>query len=278
MHLVQSISMSFTAFMLSARISLSLTCRPTLREAFLANQSWIARDANVQKAKGFSSALGLFPSQQSRHDVTSTRLRWIDLYSPNVKRHKTTSHIKMSTQDQSPDLYQPTFEKGDKVQVEVISFGPLGASVDVIAHNSHDPSDCIATDEPALGRGLILQREINYFREKRGGVDIVKYETLPAYVERVREEQFDENGGIEVRLDISLRPIGGLAKALELGDQIMEKLKEENGVLNIGDKSSPEEINQYFPGGSKKAFKKAVSNLYKQGLVKPGPDSISLMK
>ena len=81
-----------------------------------------------------------------------------------------------------------------------------------------------------------------------------------------------------MRLDISLRPIGGLAKALELGDQILQKLKEENGILNIGDKSSPEEINHYFPGASKNAFKKAVSNLYKQGFVKPGPESISLMK
>lgn len=269
--------------MLSARLSISrtsrLTSRSTLREAFVANhQSWMARDTNLKGLKGFTTALSSFHSQRFRHNVASTRLRLMDRYSSSVKRHKRITQTKMSTQDESPGIYQPTFEKGDKVQVEVISFGPLGASVDVIAHNSHDPSDCIATDEPALGRGLILQREIKYFREKRGGVDIVRYETLPAYVERVREEQFEENGGVEVRLDISLRPIGGLAKALELGDQILQKLKEENGILNIGDKSSPEEINHYFPGASKNAFKKAVSNLYKQGFVKPGPESISLMK
>jgi hypothetical protein len=176
------------------------------------------------------------------------------------------------------DLYQPVFEKGDKVQVEVVSFGKLGASVDVIAHNSHDPKDCVPADEPALGRGLILQSEIAYYRQKRGGVDVVQYETLPAYVEKVREQEFEDGRGVEVRLDISLRPIGGMAKALELGEQIMAMLEKQGGMVNVGDKSSPEEINAYFPGASKKAFKRAVSSLFKQGLVTPEEQSIKLIK
>ena len=36
---------------------------------------------------------------------------------------------------------------------EVIYFGPLGASVDIIAHNSHDTSDYIPSEEPVLGSG-----------------------------------------------------------------------------------------------------------------------------
>ena len=159
---------------------------------------------------------------------------------------------------------------------EVIYFGPLGASVDVVAHNSHDPSDCIPPDEPALGRGMILQREINYFRQGRVGVDVVKYEVLPAYFENTREVMNDE-GEMEVRLDISLRPPGGKAKAEDLGEQILQKLKDLDGLLDVGDKSSPEEINKAFPGASKSAFKKAVSNLYRRGLVSPGPKSTSLM-
>jgi len=161
--------------------------------------------------------------------------------------------------------------------VEVIYFGPLGASVDVVAHNSHTPSNCIPQDEPALGRGMILQREINYFRRGRGDVDVVKYEILPAYVENIREEAFNDDGEVEERLDISLRPPGGKAKAQSLGEQIMERLKESDGVLDVGDKSSPEEINEVFPGSSKSQFKKAVSSLYRKGLVNPGPNSISLM-
>lgn len=196
--------------------------------SFVSHQSRIARSADV-------SALHLLPRLNSKaRSLTSSK------------------PINSSSND---ELYQPTFEKGDLVQVEVVSFGRLGASVDVIAHNSHDPKDCIPTDEPALGRGLILQREIAYYRQKRGGVDIVQYESLPAYVENVREQEFEDGRGVEVRLDISLRPIGGKAKSLELGEEIMQKLKEEGGVLNIGDKSDPEDINLYFPGTSKKSFK-----------------------
>ena len=176
--------------------------------------------------------------------------------------------LRATSSDNNGELYQPKFRRGDLIQVEVINFGPLGASVDVIAHRSHDPADCISPDEPALGRGMILQREINYFRRGRGGVDIVKFETLPAYVENVRE----------MRLDVSLRRPGGKAKAKDLGEQILQKLKEsEDGVLNVGDKSTPEEINAIFPGASKSAFKKGVAALYKRGLVTPGPNSVSLM-
>ena len=181
-----------------------------------------------------------------------------------------------SSPENNGELYQPKFRRGDKIQVEVISFGPIGASVDVIAHQTHDPSDCIPPDEPALGRGMVLQREINYFRRGRGGVDIVKYETLPAYVEKVRELEFDD--GVEIRLDVSLRPPGGKAKANDLGEQILQKLQDSaDGVLEVGDKSTPEQINEIFPGASKSAFKKGISALYKRGLVKPGPKSVTLM-
>lgn len=176
---------------------------------------------------------------------------------------------------------QPIFRRQDLVMVEVIYFGPLGASVDVVAHNTHNISDCISQNEPALGRGMILQREIDYYRRGREGIDVVKYEILPAYVENVREVVVTaENGGgetsVEERLDISLRPPGGKAKALDLGEQIIEKLLVDK-VINVGDKSSPEEINHVFPGASKSAFKKAVSGLYRRKLVNPGDYSISLM-
>eukprot|EP00339_Tiarina_fusa_P029511 CAMPEP_0117042194 /NCGR_PEP_ID=MMETSP0472-20121206/29402_1 /TAXON_ID=693140 ORGANISM="Tiarina fusus, Strain LIS" /NCGR_SAMPLE_ID=MMETSP0472 /ASSEMBLY_ACC=CAM_ASM_000603 /LENGTH=206 /DNA_ID=CAMNT_0004753375 /DNA_START=134 /DNA_END=754 /DNA_ORIENTATION=+ len=163
------------------------------------------------------------------------------------------------------------FTPGDKVQVEMVSFGPLGASVDVIGL-SHD------ADEPLLppsqephGRGLVLQKEIAYFRQARGGVDVVLGEVLPGYVQSVRED-------ID-KIDVSFRAFGGKAKAEGVGKLILEQLElaEHAGVLPIGDKSSPTDINQYFPGVSKTAFKKAVGALYRQGLIKPGPKSITLV-
>lgn len=216
------------------------------------------------------------PFQQGKHFSASTTS--LNLLSRGISadahaKHKNTVQ---SAKDGDAEYLQPEFKRGDQIMVEVIFFGPLGASCDVVGH-SHNQEDCISQTEPALGRGMILQSEINFFRRSRGNIDVVKYEILPAYVENVREEVFDRDGGDpEERLDISLRPPGGKAKAQELGEQILEKLKDSGGAIDVGDKSSPSEINEVFPGASKGAFKKAVSGLYRQGLVTPGPDSVSL--
>ena len=86
------------------------------------------------------------------------------------------------------------------------------------------------------------------------------------------------DGSGSVKIDVSLRPPGGNAKAKDLAQDILQKLVDGVGVLDVGDKSTPEEINEIFPGSSKSAFKKAISALYKQGKVKPGPFSVSLME
>lgn len=160
-----------------------------------------------------------------------------------------------------------SFSPGDKIQVEIISFGPLGASVDVVAA-SHDEKDLIAPDAPVLGSGLVLQREIRYFRESRGNIDVVRGEILPAFVERVRETG---------KIDVTLRAYGGVAKADQLSQQIMETLKDSK-ILPIGDKSDPREIEKYFPGVSKTSFKRALSALYKQQRILVDKYSISLVE
>jgi len=172
-------------------------------------------------------------------------------------------------EEDSAAIPTPSFKPGDRIQVEVISFGPLGASVEVIGEG-HDPDSLVPESDPPLGLGLILQKEIQYFRQGRDGVDVVRGEVLPAYVERVRDDG---------RIDVGLRSYGGKAKAQEAGSAILERLGwADGGTLPVGDKSSPEEIQDEFPGISKGSFKKAVSSLYKQGLVKPGPHSITLIR
>uniref|UniRef100_A0A7S2WIB0 Conserved virulence factor B-like winged helix domain-containing protein n=1 Tax=Eucampia antarctica TaxID=49252 RepID=A0A7S2WIB0_9STRA len=171
--------------------------------------------------------------------------------------------------DDNGDEKYTDFSRGDKIQVEVTRFGVLGASVEVIAHKSHEEDDVIPESEPPLGVGLILQREIHYFRSARDGVDVIAGEILPAYVEKVRDDG---------KLDISFRIPGGKGKAEDLATVIMETLKSaEDGVVSVGDKSTPEAINRMFPGSSKASFKRAVAFLYKKKLVKPGPDSTTLM-
>lgn len=164
------------------------------------------------------------------------------------------------------------FAQGDEIQVEIVNFGPLGASVEVIGLGHGDDAPLLPADSPeAYGYGLILQKEISYFRNARNNVDVVRGEILPAYVQNVRPE--------DGKLDISLRSYGGKAKSTDAGTQIVERLEEtEGGRLEIGEKSTPQEINDEFPGVSKSVFKKALGGLYKKGLVQPGKHSIELMK
>jgi CvfB-like winged helix domain len=158
------------------------------------------------------------------------------------------------------------FRPGTLILVEVLSFGPLGGSVHVVGL-SHNPDDVIPENEPPLATGLILQKEIHYFRQSRGNVDVVRGEVLPAYVEKVRDDG---------KLDIALRPFGGRAKTEEASVQIMNRLKDV-GEMPIGDKSPPEDIAREFPGMSKGAFKKALAALYKINKVQPGPYTIQLI-
>jgi len=162
----------------------------------------------------------------------------------------------------------PRLRRGNPIQVEVTRFGPLGASVEVIA-KSHDENDLIPPDEPPLAYGLVLQQEIGYFRAARGGLDVVVGEILPAYVNWVRDDG---------KVDITLRKPGGKGKAEDLSKTILEKIKKSpGGEVQVGDKSSPQDINRVFPGASKAQFKRAVALLYKKGLVRPGATSTTLM-
>jgi hypothetical protein len=180
---------------------------------------------------------------------------------------------KASRGDNDVQAYENTsaFSRGDKILVEILQFGTLGASVDVVGKGSHNAEmDMIGPSEDVLGCGLILQSEIGYFRAGRNGLDVVIGEVLPAYVENVRED---------LKLDVSLRPPGSAAKTEELSEKVLRLLQESSdGTLPVGDKSTPQEINRVFPGASKGAFKKAVSALFKQRKVTPGPDSVTLIE
>mmetsp|Transcript_9964 Transcript_9964/g.12562 ORF Transcript_9964/g.12562 Transcript_9964/m.12562 type:complete len:276 (-) Transcript_9964:32-859(-) len=186
-------------------------------------------------------------------------------------KYRLASARAVQSQSQSYQFANPSFgfRKGDMIQVEVVKFGPLGATVEIIAHKSHEEKDLIPEDEEPLGYGLILQSEIAYFRSSRRGVDVVRGEILPAYVDWVREDG---------KVNITLRKPGGKGKAEDLGKIVMEKLQESsNNEIPIGDKSTPKEINEVLPGASKASFKRAVAALYKKKLVQPGQFTTKLM-
>jgi predicted RNA-binding protein (virulence factor B family) len=61
-----------------------------------------------------------------------------------------------------------------------------------------------------------------------------------------------------------------------LNDAILAKLKDNNGVLALSDKSPPELIYATF-GVSKKAFKQAIGTLYKNKLISLDKSELKLL-
>jgi len=232
-------------------------------------------------ASSSNSVHGFFPSSSIRSKYTSANLTEKRSMFENApfssfvtKKEETTIVQQKKTKRfmslmSEMDWTNFDFKRGDPIQVEVLSFGPMGASADIVGLG-HNPDSLIPESDPALGGGIIFQREIGYFREARQNVDVVVGEVLPAYVETVRDDG---------RIDISLRQPGGKAKAESVSKLILEKLKaSKDGILQLGDKSTPQAIATEFPGVSKGSFKKAISALYRQGLVQPDRDSLTLMK
>lgn len=107
--------------------------------------------------------------------------------------------------------------------------------------------------------GLLYRNEV--FEDVEEGM------RTEGYVKKIREDE---------KIDVSLRPQGFKNVIDSDTSKILEKL-EEKGFLLLTDKSSPESI-KFHLQMSKKAFKKAVGNLYKQQLILLKKDRIEKVK
>ncbi|MDG9758144.1 CvfB family protein [Pseudomonas sediminis] len=91
----------------------------------------------------------------------------------------------------------------------------------------------------------------------------------------MREKGYIKELRADGKISLSLQPIGHEA-ASGLAEQIIERLRAQDGVLPLGDKSPPELISEHFRV-SKGNFKKAIGGLYKQGLIRIHDDRIELL-
>ncbi|MDP5106290.1 DNA-binding protein [uncultured Polaribacter sp.] len=108
--------------------------------------------------------------------------------------------------------------------------------------------------------GLLFRSEI--FQELEENMEVV------GYVKNIREDG---------KIDVSLRPQGFRNVIDSDVDKVLSKLKNSReGFLLLTDKSSPDSI-RFHLKMSKKAFKKAVGNLYKQKLILIKDDRIELV-
>ncbi|WP_075344190.1 S1 RNA-binding domain-containing protein [Tenacibaculum agarivorans] len=107
--------------------------------------------------------------------------------------------------------------------------------------------------------GLLYENEV--FSDVEEGMRTV------GYIKKIREDE---------KIDVSLRPQGFKNVIDEDVDKILKKLHEK-GALLLTDKSSPESI-KFHLQMSKKAFKRAIGNLYKQRKIQIFDDRIELIK
>lgn len=124
-------------------------------------------------------------------------------------------------------------EEGDEVNLLVFDKSELGYSA--IFNNRY--------------MGLLYRNEV--YENLQVG------DTRVGYIKKIRD---DIN-----KVDLSLRQ-QGFEFILDSKDVILDLLKENGGVLELGDKSSPEEINARLKM-SKKAFKQIIGGLYRQRLI-----------
>ena len=143
---------------------------------------------------------------------------------------------------QEQEIY---LKEGDKVNLVIETETSLGYTV--LINEEYD--------------GLLFRSEV--FQELEENMEIT------GYIKNIREDG---------KIDVSLRPQGFRNVIGSDVEKVLAKLKNSReGFILITDKSSPDSI-RFHMKMSKKAFKKAVGNLYKQKLIVIEEDRIVLVK
>ena len=120
-----------------------------------------------------------------------------------------------------------------------------------------DEVDLLIWQKTDLGFKVIIDNKFGGLVYKD---QIFKYvhsgDRMKGYINNVRPDG---------KIDVTLQPTGR-KQTKEFSDALLDYLNENNGYCNLGDKSDAEEIYERFQV-SKKAFKKAVGDLYKRHLI-----------
>lgn len=144
---------------------------------------------------------------------------------------------------------------------------------DFIEQDMHDLEEgdevsLLIFDESDLGYSAIInQKFAGLLYHNEVFEDLQPGDVRRGFVKKIREEN---------KIDLSLQVIG-FRHILDLKDTLLLELRENGGIINLGDKSSPEDIYNQLKI-SKKAFKKAIGSLYKERLVIVTDDSVKLVK
>ena len=179
----------------------------------------------------------LVPFSEQHHEMEVGKSYLVKVFLDDKNRIAATTKIDRFIEDESVD-----FEVGQKVSLIIADKTELGFKA--IVNHTH--------------WGLLYQNEL-FQPLKRG-------QKLDGYIKQIRED-----GKIDLNLN---QP--GYGKVVSLTDDILNKLKANNGSLMLSDKSPPEAIYATF-GVSKKVFKQAIGALYKKQLISIDKNGITLV-
>ena len=122
-----------------------------------------------------------------------------------------------------------------------------GEEVDIMCYRSTDLGMSVIVNN--MFQGLVFKNDIHK--------KITIGDQLKGYVKKIRADG---------KIDLVLEPMGYRNVIDSVSQQVLDAIKKNDGYLKLTDKSDPNEIRREL-GLSKKAFKKALGNLYKQKLV-----------
>ncbi|MFJ5296791.1 S1 RNA-binding domain-containing protein [Pseudomonas sp. NPDC088368] len=127
--------------------------------------------------------------------------------------------------------------------------------------------DLLVVEETSMGFKAVINN-------KHWGL-IHKNEVFKFLRSGKQEKGFIKEIRSDGNISLSLQPVGEQL-ASSLNTKILDKLRQNNGVLPVSDKSDPAVISNLF-GVSKGNFKKAIGALYKQGQIVIHADRIELV-
>lgn len=178
------------------------------------------------------------PYREQKMRMSAGKKYWVFLYID-----EDTDRIAASAKiDKFLDRYNPPYNEGDEVSIQIHSKTELGTKV--IVDN--------------LYWGIIYENEIF--------TNLTIGETRIAYIKKIRDD---------LKLDISLSKSGYQNKISDIESTILSALGANNGFLPLHDKSSSDEIRDAL-SMSKKSFKMAIGGLYKAGKISIEANGIRL--
>lgn len=130
-----------------------------------------------------------------------------------------------------------------------------------------DEVSLLITEQTDLGFNAIINNKyIGLLYHNEVFTDLKPGDNRRGWIKKIR---------VNNKIDLTLQP-SGYGHILDNKEIILDELKACNGVINLGDKSSPEDIYERFQI-SKSAFKKTIGALYKERIIVLSDHEIKLV-